>query len=368
MARRASTGLAAVAVCFAMAGCGDAQDKRGEIAPSTLPSAATETTYPSEGDAGEGDGYWADDYTGPEMPLVYHRVTEAGSELWVRLGPAGSSSMLFPSGWTPPAWCYPAGRARLAFVDGATVGEKYFNYFAGVKDDALVEVGHGGYADGHPMQIYPVQVRPGIVAVELTSSAGLVDRAAVDNGWAVVVFPGEYDDSIVISVIDDAGVSTPATDYNGESTPVWSADCTEPAYTLPSPGEQPGDPAAADAALRARFGELWAGDMQAVERFDEYIDDSTGLAEVTEKVLTGPYADVVATVQRIIYEVVFVPPTESWLSYKLTSFRIVQTFFGHAELVDGEWVFARAMVCQEVALTGTQCRPAVSTPLIPPQG
>jgi len=355
-------------MCLVAVACGD-QHKGDEqsVSASSVDVAAATTAPVEEGDVGAGDGYWADDYTGPELPLVVHRTDAQGAEVWVRVGPPSNQVAASPTGWVPPAWCYPAGMARVTFVQGSTVGEKYFNYYAGLRGDALVKVVQGGYADGTPLQVYVFQVSDSVTAVQVADAQDVIDRSTPEDGWAVVVAPGEYDDSTVLSFVDGAGDVQPVTDFSGEWTDAFETGCYEPEASLPSPGEQPDDAAAAESALRARFDELWAGDTKAAERYAEYIDDDTGLVEATDEVLGGQYADLAVGVHRLIGDLVFVSPSEAWFRYYLSSTEITQvSFFGHAYLVDGKWVFVRAMVCQEIALTNVQCSPP-ELKLVPPQ-
>jgi hypothetical protein len=57
---------------------------------------------------------------------------------------------------------------------------------------------------------------------------------------------------------------------------------------------------------------------------------------------------------------VFTSPTEAWFRYDIeTNVTNFTDRFGIAFQIDGVWVIARAVICQDLALAGAQCFPFV---------
>jgi hypothetical protein len=223
-----------------------------------------------------------------------------------------------------------------------------------------------GWVDDHAIRYLTVQADPGITDIAVTWEDGLSDRTAVVDGFAVlVVEPSESDVdpwslAYVLEVTDANGSRVISSgDLNYYDDPEYRAACNPPPPSLPAPGEQPADPAAAEQALRDRFDLLWD---QTVARDDKrsVLDDWTGVDEAVEAALTGGYADAASTASHQIDEISFTGPAEAWFRYTL--FTDVTNFFdryGTATLVAGEWQFARAVICQDVALAGSYCIPGV---------
>jgi hypothetical protein len=75
---------------------------------------------------------------------------------------------------------------------------------------------------------------------------------------------------------------------------------------------------------------------------------------------------VVASAVTTIEELVFTSPEEAWFRYSIdTSNGMFGPRYGTAHLIDGSWRFARAVVCQDLALAGAMCEPPVE-PIMPP--
>ncbi|MEO5899117.1 MAG: hypothetical protein ABIR68_03165, partial [Ilumatobacteraceae bacterium] len=127
-----------------------------------------------------------------------------------------------------------------------------------------------------------------------------------------------------------------------------------------------------------------------------YVDDTTGVAEALDalgqagapqpvfsapdstpgstpadpgtdsKVAGVPGSGSIGPIQVSITELVFVSPTQAWFRYDLISgFSTFIDRYGQARLVDGTWKLTRQTFCQDIALAGIGCSPAVD-PLLPP--
>lgn len=333
-------------------------------APAPPTSAESNTAGDLEGSfATEADGgalgYWA-----PEpMELLYERTLDSGVRVRAQAGQTWDNTWT-EGDWTAADFCNQSRDGRVTFdgpdiVDVGNAGW-WTSLFRGIQ----AQPGVVGWVDDHPIRYLTVQADPGITDIAVTWEDGLSDRTSVVDGFAVlVVEPSETDVDpwslgYELEVTDASGsrVVTSA-DLNYYDDPEYRAACNPPPPSLPDPGEQPADPEAAEQALRDRFDLLWD---QTVERDDKRaaLDDWTGVDEAVEAALTGGYADAAGTASHQIDEISFTSPTEAWFRYTL--FTDVTNFYeryGTATLVDGGWQFARAVMCQDLALAGANCEP-----------
>ena len=304
--------------------------------------------------------YW----TPTAMELLHERTLPSGVRVRLQVGQTWDDGWS-DDGWTPAAYCMQNREARITF-DGAGIVDVggaglYSELFQGLQ----VQVGEVGWADGHPVRYLVVQADPGVVEVAVTWDDGLTDRTAVENGTAVlVVEPATHDQGgtwsrdYTLEITDAAGVRSASRDeLNYYENPEYRAGCNPPPPALPDPGEQPADPAAAELALRDRFALLWDADVPRDDK-RSVLDDWTGVDEAADAVLTGDFADAAETAVHEIEEIVFTGPTEAWFRYALlTDISDFYERYGTATLVDGEWQFARAVMCQDLSLGGGVCEP-----------
>jgi hypothetical protein len=116
---------------------------------------------------------------------------------------------------------------------------------------------------------------------------------------------------------------------------------------------------------RQRFELLRTRSIPREEKPD-LLDDRTGVDAAIEAVDTGQYAEAVASAVTTIDELVFTSPEEAWFRYTIdTSNGVFGPRYGTVRLIDGSWLFARAVVCQDLALAGGPCDPPVE-PIMPP--
>jgi hypothetical protein len=137
--------------------------------------------------------------------------------------------------------------------------------------------------------------------------------------------------------------------------PEFRQSCTPPPPALPDAGEQPEDPAAAEAEIRSAMTSLYGAIGDGVERAD-FIDDPTGVAEAREQVQAGGYAGDAARARATIDELVFTSPDEAWFRYSIdTDGNDFDNRYGIAVAIDGVWKITRSTVCQDLSLAGGDC-------------
>ena len=130
------------------------------------------------------------------------------------------------------------------------------------------------------------------------------------------------------------------------------------AVRLPPPGEQPADPAAAQAAIdevmRTLYGAPAGPDVLAL------VDDPFAMRETFERIgevdIGVEWADVAVDIE----ELVFLSPVEAAFEYTL---RVPggdehDELFGRARLVDGTWRVGRGTICRDLQQSfATTCPP-----------
>lgn len=352
--------------------------------PSTMPPA------PNDGDDwGESAGDAASRSAGmlhygwgsysAEPPLfLVERVTPSGATVRVSsygyFGYEGEYAAVDPaSSWAPAPWCFPSGELRVALSAAGVIDVGYASWFDEPYRGLAVYAFDLGRADGAPWQVLVVQPPAGANAVTATFPDGASDQAAVANGVAVLAVPGDRDPTT--AVLDLAGVSDAdaaqvgVSDLLGRVDDEYHTSCNPPPPPpppLPPAGEQPADPAAAEAQLRDVLAALFNSEQDLEQRL-AFVDDTTGLADAFEQVATGPFADVAGTAVHTVQELVFTSPTEAWFRYSIdTSITGFANRYGRAVLVDGQWKITRQTVCQDLALATATCTPDAGGTIYPP--
>jgi hypothetical protein len=127
------------------------------------------------------------------------------------------------------------------------------------------------------------------------------------------------------------------------------------AQVLPEPGEQPADPAAAEARVRDTFLTIFDTTIPEEERAPLSERPAVWRASANA-VKAGPNWELVQSLRWHVDEVVFVSPTHAVASFGYTSDGgMASDFLGDALLVDGRWVMAIATSCELFDLTGDSC-------------
>jgi hypothetical protein len=312
--------------------------------------------------AAEAGGY----YTPEPMTLVYERVLDNGVRIRLQQGQSWGGEEWYGSDWQPAAFCWATAEGRLTIDGSDVVDVAGYGWYEELFKGLAVQAFEAGHADGHVMRLLQIQAAPDVTEVAVTWPDGATDRTAPSNGAAVLVVEdsGAYD-GYTLKVTGASGTTTLTDrDLDYYDDPDYRAACEEPPPALPEAGEQPADPAAAEAALLERFQLLW--DRTREDWPGELVDDDTGIEAALAQIIEGPFAESAETATHIVEELVFTSPTEAWFRYAIDS----ETGFfgqryGYATLTDGGWVFPRALVCQDLGLAGGSCEPWVEA-IYPP--
>ncbi len=308
--------------------------------------------------------------------LLAERVTDTGFTLRVALGQTwdNDAGQEWGAGdWRPAPWCYESGQLRVALtgngvIDLGAVGW-YSEPFKGRSVSSILL----GASDGSPQWVVVVQTPVDVANVRVVFADGFADETAPENGIAVLTAPGQaptpvdegdytyWMDPTPSFEVTFEGADEPVTlGSDGVGTwedPEFRESCSPPPPPLPDAGEQPADPAAADAEIRAAMSALY-GIIGTGDVGSDLIDDPTGVAEAREQVQAGGFADDAASATATIAELVFTAPTEAWFRYSIdTDGNDFDNRYGIAVLVDGVWKVTRSTVCQDLSLAGGDCGP-----------
>lgn len=214
---------------------------------------------------------------------------------------------------------------------------------------------------------------PDASEVVLTTKEGLeIDRTAAINGVAMVITKLGADDvyeDLRVVVIDSAGQPSAATPLSYvDLVEVPGCDPGEqPVQPLPAAGDQPADPAAAEAQIRERHALLVDRSVAGSDKPADLLDDNTGVQDATARVDTGQYRDAAASAVYAIDELVFTQPDEAWFRYNIdTSNGLFANRFGRATYNGTVWQITRATICQDLNLAAAPCRPEPGSVMLPP--
>jgi hypothetical protein len=306
------------------------------------------------------------------MEQLFDRTTDDGLTLRVHRGPTWEQEIGVPEGeWRPAPWCYESGQLRVALGGNGVIDVGSVPWYSEPYQGRAVSWVTLGNIDGQPTWVFVAQVPPDTENVVVTLDTGETDATAPQNGIAVLAVPGVgpnevvegterywVDNAPVFSVDVQGGSAAGVVDAAGVGNwddPAFRESCTPPPPALPDAGEQPVDPAAAEAEIRAVMTAMYGAIGEGVER-SALIDDPTGVAEAREQVQTGDFATEAASAQATIDELVFTTPTEAWFRYSIaTDGTAFDNRYGIAVLVDGVWKVTRSTVCQDLSLAGGDC-------------
>ena len=151
----------------------------------------------------------------------------------------------------------------------------------------------------------------------------------------------------------------------GGATEEFRQECQpRPPPTLPLPpaGEQPLDPVAAEAQILDAYSRALDRTVILPDENSSAVDDITGIAEAA-----ADMAEVAATAEHDVEELVFTAPDEAWFRYTITT--TVGTFtgqYGIARFNGSVWQITRDTICQDLQRAGRTCVPA-SGQNVPPE-
>lgn len=330
--------------------------------PPTIPATTFPVAVDVDSDVGFGTDATSSYYMPDPLELVYQRQLDAGVRVRALKGESWGEAYP-PDAWQPAPFCWGTRELRIS-LDGADVVDIVSaSWFDELYGDVEVNTADAGWADGQPMRVMTVQVRPGVTEVAASWPDGGADRAPVVDGLAVLVMTGQgaYDSDYTLEITDETGVRTlTAAELGHWDDPAWREACEPPPPPLPDAGEQPVDPVAAEAAIYDRFALLWDRSIERADKPDDLLADWTGVAEAVEALDDTEYAATAETAVHTIEELVFTGPTEAWFRYSIdTDISFFSDRYGTATLVGDVWQFPRAVMCQDLGLAGPGCEPYV---------
>ena len=319
-----------------------------------------------------GPGYAA--FGSQPMETLVERTTDTGFALRVQLGQTWDMGLDGDWGagdWRPAPWCFESGQLRVAMTGNGVIDVGGVPWYAEPFNGRAVSSLLLGGNDGSPQWVVIVQAPADVTTVRATFADGATDAAAPQGGIAVLTVPGQaptqitegestyfMDPTATFEVAFEGGAEPAVITSDGVGT--WGdtefrASCTPPPPALPEPGEQPADPAAAEAEVRAAMTNLYGAIGRETDG-SGLIDDPTGVAEAREQVQAGGFADDAAGASATIDELVFTAPGEAWFRYSIdTQGNDFDNRYGIAVLVDGVWKITRATICQDLSLAGGDC-------------
>jgi hypothetical protein len=307
------------------------------------------------------------------METLYERTTDNGFVVRVQLGQTWDTGQgdWGAGDWRPAPWCFESGQMRVSLVGNGIVDVGGVPWYAEPFRGRAVSWVLLGGNDAAPQWVIVAQTPADVTNVRAAFADGSTDQTAPQGGIAVLTAPGEP-----ATEVSERGYSywmdpTPSFEVTFEGgaepitidsavagpwdDPAFRESCTPPPPALPDPGEQPADPGAADAEIRAAMAALYGEFGDGVERTD-FIDDPTGVAEAREQVQAGVYADDASSALATIDELVFTSPDEAWFRYSIdTPGNDFDNRYGIAVTVDGVWKITRATICQDLSLAGGDC-------------
>jgi len=311
-------------------------------------------------------------FGGQPMTPVFDRVTDDGYTLRAHLGePWDVSYETGGVGWQPAPWCYESAQIRVALGGDGVIDVGSVPWYREPYNGRAVSIVSLGALDGTPRWVVVAQTPPGTTAVSVTFGDGSTDTTSPQNDIAVLTVPGH----MPVEVDEGGGTylvnATPAYEIAFESPngtiaqdsdsvgnwddPEFRASCEPPPPALPDPGEQPADPAAAEAEIVAAMTALYDSTV-LLDQEGGYLDDATGIADARAQVAEGSYSNEASTSVAVVEELVFTSPTEAWFRYRIDTAGIGLTNrYGIAVDVDGAWKITRSTICQDLSMAGGDC-------------
>jgi hypothetical protein len=307
------------------------------------------------------------------METVFERTTESGFALRAQLGQMwdGYVQDWGAGDWQPAAWCFESGQLRVSMSGNGILDVGGVPWFAEAFQGRAVSWLTLGGNDTSPQWVVVVQAPADSTNVRVVFADGSIDEVAPQNGIAVLTAPGEastpidegdytywQDPTPSFEVTIDGGAEPVTIDSDSAGdweNPEYRTSCTPPPPPLPDAGEQPADPVAAEAEIRAAMTELY-GVIGTDGEGSDLIDDPKGVAEARAQVQEGDFAESAASAVATIDELVFTAPDESWFRYSIdTDVSFFDNRYGMAVLVDGVWKITRSTVCQDLSMAGGDC-------------
>ncbi len=355
---------------------GSATDRGSEPTDTFAPAAtaveesaaAGSESFTSADDAISSGGWGWSMYGAEPMTTLFERTTDAGLTVRAQQGQLWNDPYVeSPVGageWTPAPWCYESGQLRIAVAGNGLIDVAGAGWWREpFKGRAVSWLAVGG-PDAQPHWVVVVQAPADTTLVSVAFADGGTDSVAPQNGVAVLVVPaGESGlpgpeagyEAPEFTVAFEGGaepIELSSDAVNTWDDPEFQESCTPPPPALPEPGEQPADPATAEAQIT----DVMARIYDAANDDEGLVTDDTGLAEAREQVAEGGFAGEADSAQATIEELVFTSPTEAWFRYRIDTNGVgLRDRYGIAQFVDGSWKVTRDTVCQDLSMAGGDC-------------
>ena len=276
-------------------------------------------------------------------------------------------------------WRAPTGSAELCMGD-----------YALFVSDLTTPMGAG--TTWSPVEVF--DEFEGEVAVEMSQMVALVRTAGTAAEVAIVESGVEYDSAAFVDglavldmtdiwnqpdpgqpelVLVTSGVTAEPIPFEpayGRATEEFRQECQPgppPTLPLPPAGEQPLDPVASEAQILDAYARALDRTVILPDEDPASVDDITGIPEAAAEVDAGEMAEVAATAEHDVEELVFTAPDEAWFRYTITT--TAGTFtgqYGIARFNGSVWQITRDTICQDLQRAGGTCVPA-SDQNVPPE-
>ena len=371
-----AVGLAGVV--YVANGRPDRVSSTAEIPTSTDATASTDRppeTLPAVAAAGSSDVDPAADAAWPLLERTtreIYRRTLADREIVVR-----RSDLSWPELFDLE-WRAPTGSAELCMGDYALFVSDLTTPMSPETTWSPVEVFdefEGEVAADMSQLVAVVRTTGTANEVAIVESGVEYDRAAFVDGLAVLDMTDIWSrvsdqPELVLITSGVAAEPIPLAPAYGRATEEFRQECQPgppPTLPLPPAGEQPLDPVAAEAQILDAYARALDRTVVLPDEDPPSVDDITGIPEAAAEVDAGEMAEVAATAEHDVEELVFTAPDEAWFRYTITT--TAGTFtgqYGIARFNGAVWQITRDTICQDLQRAGGTCVPA-SGQNVPPE-
>ncbi|MGZ4690733.1 MAG: hypothetical protein ACXVIM_05895 [Acidimicrobiia bacterium] len=403
--RLMAVGLAVVLILgpiagFAVARSVDDSGPSGRVTAGA-PSGSSRSVQVATADGGVAS-YTIASEPGLQLEKLFHRTGADDIVIRAFVTKIGGGNMCQGNGWCPPADCFPDGLITGQLNTEAAVGVAHGGHYGAVTSPVKV-VGNGVFGangEGSPARWVIAQASDKAAKVRVTFDGGGSDEMAPVDGvvvlaaltdtaktggtiesldssgtvlghadvgigpagmtWGNVAILQSGESVTTATTIAPTAVAPPAAGVGPNGTvvtPGSRSECQPPPPSLPTPGVQPQDAAAARAEVIQAFETAYSGTADDTAKAAA-VEDSGSLKDVMAKADSGPYAQQVKDASAKVTDVVFTSPTEAAVRYDIDIKNYSSNFtdrIGKALFVDGRWKVAKVTVCADISLAGVTC-------------
>lgn len=294
------------------------------------------------------------------LARVFVRTTASGVTVRAYRGDLDQASTGGPPWWSPADYCYPSGLLQADVSNDVMAASTAGSLYKAFKDASVGgSVALVGTGEQSPLWVVIAQGPANTAKLRATFPDGSHDEMTPVDGVAVLIGPASSDVKddanahVTITALDGSG----ATVSSAQLSATYSAAAADPACTapqsLPAPGaQQPADPAAARAAVIDAFNHAYGRPADF-----SYFDDPTGLADIGQKLVNGPFAAEAKNAQIVFDNLVFESPTRAAIQFHIhiPNYSDFTNRWGEAVLVNGAWKITRQTFCDIASLGGVPC-------------